>query len=116
MDQTLNVENTTVPELAHAQRDMKVILIVHKDVGGNVKAMTTVPQSWLALDSNVSIPALGHVEEWLNVLSKITSRYAHVREVTLVILSSNAKKYLCHVSTKLQNVVSRNTKFLCLLY
>lgn len=116
MGQTLNVENTTVPVLALAQKDMKAILIVHKDVGENAKAMTTVPQFWLALDSNASIPVLERVEKWLNVLSKITSRYALVREVTLVILSSSVKKYLCNVSTQLQHDVSRNTKFPCKLY
>lgn len=105
-----------VPVPAHAQKDMKAILIIPKDVGENVKAMTTVLQFWLALDSNVSIPALEHVEKWLNALSKITSQYALVRGVTLVILSSSAKKYLCHVSTILQHNVSRNAKFPCLLY
>lgn len=111
-----NVENTTVPVPVPAPRDMKAILIVHKDVGENVKAMTTVHQYWLALDSNVSIPVLEHVEQWLSVPSKITSLRAHVREVTVVIPSSSAKKCLTIVSTKPQQDVSINAKFPCFLY
>lgn len=111
----LNVENTTVQVPAPALKDMKAIPMVRKDVGENVKATTTVHQSWLALGSNVSTPALEHVEKWLNVLSKITSRCVLVREVTLVILSSNVKKYLCNVSTKPHQDVLRNSKFPCCL-
>lgn len=115
MDQTPNVENTTVPVPAPALKDMKAIPTVHKDVGENVKAMTIVHQSWLALDSNVSTHVLEHVEKWLNVLSKIMFRYALVQEVTLVIPSSSAKKYLCNVSTKPQQDKPINAKFPCLL-
>lgn len=73
------------------QKDTKAILTVHEDVGENVKIMTIVQQSWLALDLNVSIPVLELVERWLNVMSKITFRSALVRKVTVAIHFWSAK-------------------------